>query len=81
MSGKKVLGYILIALSLLIAFSIIGQIKLIIEEFAGFINAVSGNYDTYDTTKAITSLVVRVIIFVLGVFLWTQGRKLIGKNP
>jgi hypothetical protein len=75
MTAKKILGYVLIVLSVILILAIIGQVQRLFQETFAFFKVFTGTLDTYESTKAITKFVFWILHFALVICLWTYGRK------
>ena len=72
---KKVLGYIFIVISIILALAIIGQFQKLIAAIINFMALFSFNLDSYDATYAITEIILWCLHFSFVIILWKYGRK------
>ena len=72
MTIKRIFGYLLMVLAIILAMAIIGQIA---QDLKALFSFPSGAYDAYETSYTITTWVFRIFFILLIIFLWKQGRK------
>ena len=74
MTSRKIIGYIFIVLSILLALAIVGQLPALFKTIFGIFRIIKGSTDSYDTGYVIGSFIYWVIHFTLTIILWMSGR-------
>jgi hypothetical protein len=75
MTTKKPLGYILIAIAILLTLALIGQLTEFLRALFGIFKIFSGKVDGFQRGQAIGSLIYWVLHIMLTVYLFKVGGR------
>lgn len=78
--GKKILGYVLIILAVVLAFGTLGTLGSLFRSFGTFVLGILGKVSTDETARALGAIVAQAIICVVIYFSWVYGRKWTSKK-
>lgn len=75
MNTKKILGYIFIAISIILSIAVIGQLPSFVSSITDLSNIFHKNIDSESLGNIIGTFVYWVIHITLIIILWKFGRK------
>lgn len=75
MTAKKLLGFLFIAISIILALAIVGQLPRLFQETFLFFKVFTGRMVAYDSSKAITKFIFWILHFSLVGIFWSYGMK------
>jgi len=80
MTTKKILGYIFIALAIILTLAIVGLLPKLIGTIFGIFKIFTGALDEYQIGKIIGTTIYWTIHIALTITLWIYGRRWIKKT-
>jgi hypothetical protein len=75
MTAKRIFGYILIVISIILALAIIGQIQSLFTTVYGLFKIFTGTFDGYQSGLILGNFLYWLLHFTLTIVLWNYGRK------
>jgi hypothetical protein len=75
MTTRKILGYILIVVAIILTLAIVGQLPKLIGAIIGVFKIFTGALDSYQVGKVIGTMLYWTVHIALTIILWIYGRR------
>lgn len=72
---KRTFGFVFIVISLALLFMLVGQVSMLIEQFADLGRLLSGSLDSHESGVVLGHFIYLIIHIGLMIFLWVKGRQ------